>query len=93
MPTVQKRGAGNLAAIFLTLLRYSFQRTDPKRTGAVVFWQILRLSGCSPVLGAQDVTSYTVIARDFQCRKTLENTGFFSDWPVIRYRLVMPDSC
>ena len=44
-------------------------------------------------LGAQDVTSYTVIARDFQCRKTLENTGFFSDWTVIRYRLVMPDSC
>lgn len=44
-------------------------------------------------LGAQDVTSYTVIARDFQCRKVLENTGFFSDWPVIRYRLVKPDSC
>ena len=53
-------------------------------------------SGFEPLafrLGAQDVTSYTVIARDFQCRKTLENTGFFSDWPVIRYRLVMPDSC
>ena len=57
---------------------------------------LAHLTGFEPVayrLGAQDVTSYTVIARDFQCRKALENTGFFSDWPVIRYRLVMPDSC
>ena len=59
----------------------------------IEFHDNIRLDDENETLRAQDVTSYTVIARDFQCRKTLENTGFFSDWTVIRYRLVMPDSC
>ena len=59
----------------------------------IEFHDNIRLDDENETLRAQDVTSYTVIARDFQCRKALENTGFFSDWPVIRYRLVMPDSC
>ena len=67
-----------------------------KRSRITDFSKMASQKGFEPPtspLGAQDVTSYTVIARDFQCRKTLENTGFFSDWPVIRYRLVVPDSC
>jgi len=54
------------------------------RPGVKSVARLARVERAAFRLGAQDVTSYTVIARDFQCCKTLENTGFFSDWPVIR---------